>query len=175
MSQHEQTINFGQETNDSVFRSRPEETRLNVGDDFQMTEGPDSQNRPTVVAAQNKLPFSDMPRAQAVNQASRLSDFENSAGPSGGSAPNSVSPNVNTGFAPGLRAAYTTASTDRPDQRRPVSSESPSQRSEKEDFQDIFSELMTGTEHEIAFLTRHYAEVIGPWYALIQPCPLSVH
>jgi hypothetical protein len=44
------------------------------------------------------------------------------------------------------------------------SSETPSQRSEKEEFQDIFSEFMTGTEHEIAFLTRHYAEIIGPWY-----------
>lgn len=50
------------------------------------------------------------------------------------------------------------------DYRRVTSSETPSQRSEKEEFQDIFSEFMTGTEHEIAFLTRHYAEIIGPWY-----------
>ena len=45
-----------------------------------------------------------------------------------------------------------------------LQSASPSQRSEREEFQDIFSELMTGTEHEIAFLTRHYSETLGPWY-----------
>ncbi|KAH8435181.1 uncharacterized protein LDX57_012810 [Aspergillus melleus] len=45
-------------------------------------------------------------------------------------------------------------------------SASPSQRSEKEEFQDIFSELMTGTEHEIAFLIRHYSETLGPWLDL---------
>ncbi|PLB50004.1 C6 finger domain protein [Aspergillus steynii IBT 23096] len=43
---------------------------------------------------------------------------------------------------------------------------SPSQRSEREEFQDIFSELMTGTEHEIAFLIRHYSETLGPWLDL---------
>ncbi|GES61226.1 C6 finger domain protein [Aspergillus terreus] len=46
-----------------------------------------------------------------------------------------------------------------------TSSGSPSQRSEKE-FQDIFSELMTGTEHEVAFLTRHFSEIVGPWLDL---------
>ncbi|KAE8148903.1 hypothetical protein BDV25DRAFT_157310 [Aspergillus avenaceus] len=40
---------------------------------------------------------------------------------------------------------------------------SPSQHSERDEFQDIFSELMTGTEHEIAFLIRHYSENLGPW------------
>ncbi|KAL5355041.1 hypothetical protein BJX96DRAFT_140562 [Aspergillus floccosus] len=47
-----------------------------------------------------------------------------------------------------------------------ASSGSPSQRSEKEEFQDIFSELMTGTEHEVAFLTRHFSEIVGPWLDL---------
>ncbi|KAL4998483.1 hypothetical protein BDV10DRAFT_167130 [Aspergillus recurvatus] len=45
----------------------------------------------------------------------------------------------------------------------PPSSRTPSQRGEQEEFQDIFSELMTGTEHEICFLTRHYCEVIAAW------------
>lgn len=52
-------------------------------------------------------------------------------------------------------------------QRSHVSRLSPSGRlsqlSEKEEFQDIFSELMTGTEHEIAFLTRHFSGILGPW------------
>ncbi|KAL4908524.1 hypothetical protein BDW74DRAFT_101504 [Aspergillus multicolor] len=47
---------------------------------------------------------------------------------------------------------------------RPSLSRTPSQRGEQEEFQDIFSELMTGTEHEISFLTRHYCEVISNWF-----------
>ncbi|KAI9368128.1 hypothetical protein BJX61DRAFT_240519 [Aspergillus egyptiacus] len=47
-------------------------------------------------------------------------------------------------------------------QTRP-SSKSPSQRSERGEFEEIFSELMTGTAHEISFLTRHYSEVLAPW------------
>lgn len=44
----------------------------------------------------------------------------------------------------------------------------PSIQIEQENFYDIFSELMTGTEHEIAFLTRHFSEFLGPWYATAQ-------
>ncbi|PKY01038.1 putative C6 finger domain protein [Aspergillus campestris IBT 28561] len=44
--------------------------------------------------------------------------------------------------------------------------ESPSMRSDREDFQDIFSELMTGTEHELSFLIRHYSDTVGPWLDL---------
>lgn len=40
----------------------------------------------------------------------------------------------------------------------------PSIQNEQENFHDIFSELMTGSEHEIAFLTRHFSEFLGPWY-----------
>lgn len=40
----------------------------------------------------------------------------------------------------------------------------PSVQNEQENFHDIFSELMTGSEHEIAFLTRHFSEFLGPWY-----------
>ena len=82
---------------------------------------------------------------------------------SGGTVQNSVSPNTTMAFAPGLQTAFNAAASDAFDHRRPVSSEDPSRRSENEDFEDIFSELMTGTEHELAFLTRHYAEYIGPW------------
>jgi hypothetical protein len=53
--------------------------------------------------------------------------------------------------------------SNRPDFTRLVTSENLSQRSEKEEFQDIFSELMTGTEHETAFLIRHFSDVLGPW------------
>lgn len=39
----------------------------------------------------------------------------------------------------------------------------PSDRGEREQFQDIFSELMTGTEHELCFLVRHYCEILASW------------
>ena len=45
-----------------------------------------------------------------------------------------------------------------------TASGSPSQPSEKDEFQDIFSELQTGTEHETAFLIRHFSDNLGPWY-----------
>ncbi|KAI9932520.1 hypothetical protein ASPWEDRAFT_144490 [Aspergillus wentii DTO 134E9] len=78
-------------------------------------------------------------------------------------AQNSVSPN-NDPFNV-LNAPYPGLG-QRPRDSRVSSSEEPSQRSEKEEFQDIFSELMTGTEHEIAFLIRHFSEVLGPWLDL---------
>lgn len=68
-------------------------------------------------------------------------------------------------LVPNFENSYNIQPPDRQNYGRHFTSESPSQRSEKEEFQDIFSELMTGTEHEIAFLTRHFAEVLGPWYA----------
>jgi len=81
----------------------------------------------------------------------------------------SVSPNSAMGFSSGLDTNKAGAGpNDRPDYRRVVSSESSSQRGEKEEFQDIFSELMTGTEHEIAFLIRHFTQIIAPWYVIVR-------
>lgn len=71
------------------------------------------------------------------------------------------------GHTAALDDSYDANRSGAPDYATMISSETTSQRSEKEDFQDIFSELITGTEHEIAFLTRHFAEVIGPWYVLM--------
>ena len=47
-----------------------------------------------------------------------------------------------------------------------VPQEGPLQGDGKEQFLDVFSELMTGSEHELSFLTRHFSEVLGPWYVL---------
>ncbi|KAL5344140.1 hypothetical protein BJX70DRAFT_9045 [Aspergillus crustosus] len=44
-----------------------------------------------------------------------------------------------------------------------VLSRTPSERGEREEFQDIFSELMTGTEHETCFLIRHFCENLASW------------
>lgn len=51
----------------------------------------------------------------------------------------------------------------------------PSIQNEQENFHDIFSELMTGSEHEIAFLTRHFSEFLGPWYVTTHAFPLNFH
>ncbi|KAA8649610.1 hypothetical protein EYZ11_004325 [Aspergillus tanneri] len=47
-----------------------------------------------------------------------------------------------------------------------IQSTSPSQHSEREEFQHIFSELMKGTEHEIAFLIRYFSETLSTWLDL---------
>lgn len=176
MPQHEQTINLDQESNESDFQVQPQKAGLDMNGDFEMTDSLVSQNRPAM-ATQNEhpLPLSDMPRAQAIPDSDHLSGFERRGSPSGGAAHFSASPNTNKGALPALQSAYGVHSTDRPDQGRLVSSGSPSQRSEKEDFQDIFSELMTGSEHEAAFLSRHYAEVIGPWYVLTRHASTAIY
>ncbi|RAH61473.1 hypothetical protein BO85DRAFT_466676 [Aspergillus piperis CBS 112811] len=39
-------------------------------------------------------------------------------------------------------------------------------QSDKEDFHEVVSELMTDSEHEISFLIRHYSQHIAPWLDL---------
>ncbi|CAI7602563.1 unnamed protein product [Penicillium manginii] len=78
----------------------------------------------------------------------------------------SISPNATTGRTPASESTYNKASVGQSQRERYMSSESVSQRSEKEEFQDIFSELTTGSEHELAFLSRHFTEIIAPWLDL---------
>ena len=42
--------------------------------------------------------------------------------------------------------------------------DSQSVQSDKEDFHEVVSELMTDSEHEISFLIRHYSQHIAPWF-----------
>ncbi|KAK6824304.1 hypothetical protein RU639_005014 [Aspergillus parasiticus] len=67
---------------------------------------------------------------------------------------NATSPHVLGNAYNGVRSRPPSSNT---------ASGSPSQPSERDEFQDIFSELLTGTEHEIAFLIRHFSENLGPW------------
>ncbi|KAJ5116966.1 hypothetical protein N7456_001314 [Penicillium angulare] len=86
---------------------------------------------------------------------------------SGTNDPNPISPNVPLGFtSPNYPRPYTTTPSSQSNHHGLTPSEIQSQQSEKEEFHDIFSDLMTDTEHEAAFLTRHYAEVIAPWLDL---------
>ncbi|KAL2817963.1 hypothetical protein BDW59DRAFT_181963 [Aspergillus cavernicola] len=63
---------------------------------------------------------------------------------------------------PPQRTAVHDSRQPSPHSRVPGSA-SPSQGTERDNFQDIFSELMTGTQHEISFLVRHYAESLASW------------
>lgn len=130
-----------------------EDARLN-------TAGPSQPN----ATAQTLQPSISGAPVTSANSSGRQS------GPSG-SAHTSVSPAFPMDLSPPHGNTYN-ADPITADYRRVSSSETPSQRSEKEEFQDIFSEFMTGTEHEIAFLARHYAEIIGPWYVARLPDPL---
>lgn len=166
MSQHEQTINLGQERNESVLQMQPD-ARLGASGDFERTEGLASQSRPAMATHnQFSLPLSEMPRAQAMPEFDHLSGFGSSGSQPGDDVRFSAPPNTNNAVSPALQTAFTLP--DRPDPGGPVSSRSPSPRSETDKFQDIFTGLMTGSEHENAFLSRHYAEVIGPWYESIE-------
>lgn len=134
------------------------EATLASRDGFQMAEGPED-----MTAMQSQFSVSNTPEPQYVPKVNRVSGHDSRGSPT---VQNSVSPNTAMGYPSGLENPNTVTSNDRPDYQSLVSRESVSQRNEKEEFQDIFSELMTGTEHEVAFLIRHFSQVIAPWYVL---------
>lgn len=150
----------------STFSFQLEQPRPDFGTDIPMAEVPSTASQPGIVADATHLPSQITAMSQYGPETDRLAGFEGRRGPTRSPAPSSEVPgNAIMGLAPTLGDNYEIPLADRQYYRRPFTSNNPSQRSEKEEFQDIFSELMTGTEHEIAFLTRHFAEVLGPWYA----------
>lgn len=64
---------------------------------------------------------------------------------------------------PATPAGVATPSTQRRLSKGPATPNQASSNGEAEDVQAIFSTLSCGSEHEIAFLVRHYAETLGPW------------
>ncbi|OJJ49496.1 hypothetical protein ASPZODRAFT_112512 [Penicilliopsis zonata CBS 506.65] len=66
----------------------------------------------------------------------------------------------------GPGSSFLVSTDHRPQASRVPSSGAASQRTEEEEFQDIFAKLATGKEHEIAFLVRHFSETIGSWLDL---------
>ncbi|KAJ5884697.1 hypothetical protein N7495_009207 [Penicillium taxi] len=143
---------------------------------FQMEEArPDPQSNLQRPDGNNPLGQSDMvthtkfaipetPGTRPFPRLNHLSAFEGSL-LSKGTINSPISPSI-TRLSTGPENIPRPGSTGRPDYHGLLSTESPSQRSEHEEFQDIFSELMTGTEHEYAFLGRHYTEIVGPWLDL---------
>lgn len=106
---------------------------------------------------------SNAPDAPKTSFSNPALEIEERSGPAPTTIHKSISPNATSGGFPTFEHTFNSNPSESPGIRGMLSSGSSSHRSEKEEFQDIFSELMTGTEHEIAFLTRHFSEVIGPW------------
>ncbi|KAJ5579434.1 hypothetical protein N7450_008301 [Penicillium hetheringtonii] len=120
-----------------------------------------SQN-PEIEALQGQFQLLDDLATHSVSNPKQTAGDEISRNLTGSSA----SPSISAGRKTTSEAAYNQGGIIQSGLERIVSPASASQRSEKEEFHDIFSELMTDTEHEIAFLTRHFAETIGPWLDL---------
>jgi hypothetical protein len=139
-----------------------EETRLHSKDDPMIMDmsGP---SQPGTDLGPQQTTY-NAPEAPTVFSPDLTSGIAESSGSTRSTVQKSISPNAASGGFPTFEQAFTSTPHGSPDNQRVLSSGSSSHQSEKEEFQDIFSELMTGTEHEIAFLTRHYSEVIGPWY-----------
>lgn len=144
------------------------DTSVGARDDAQMTEGLDPSSQSGMIASHNQSSVSPVSGNQSYvepNPSNRFSELGDGDGSSKGIVHNSNSPNAALGYGLATDDLFNKDSSGRSDHRRMVSSESGSRQSEKEDFQDVFSEIMTSTEHEVAFLTRHYVQTIGPWYA----------
>ena len=143
-----------------------EETRLNPQDDPMKMDisGPGS-SQAEQDSPQKTFDVSEATDSYIPHQSLDIGESRRSTP---GSIHKSISPNTSSRGFPTFENTFNSETIASPG-RGIQSPENTSQRSEKEEFQDIFSELMTGTEHEIAFLTRHYSEVIGPWYIFDSP------
>ncbi|KAJ5083038.1 hypothetical protein N7532_012081 [Penicillium argentinense] len=148
-------------TSDSTLNSRQDESHISVKNVQMVEAGPFDDIEPVSLQSQ-----SSVLNGLAAHPASDLNLAFGSRAPTSPIG-NSISPLASIGRTPALENVLHKTSLDRPDTEKMKSSEDISpQRSEREEFQNIVSELMTGTEHEIAFLTRHFAEIIGPWLDL---------
>ncbi|KAJ5781939.1 transcriptional regulator family: Fungal Specific TF [Penicillium psychrosexuale] len=139
--------------------------QMDSRDDSMIVEMPGPSNRPEVAMGSIQQTTMHAPESPAISIHNSISGIEEGSESSRNTIYKSISPTAAAGGFPTFDNTYTPIPHKGPDYQR-VISESSSHRSEKDEFQDIFSELMTGTEHEIAFLTRHYSEVIGPWLDL---------
>ncbi|KAJ5087096.1 hypothetical protein NUU61_008403 [Penicillium alfredii] len=173
---HEQCIqNFSGEENDSsTLHMQMEETRLDVTDNPVMSASSDSSSRPAISTLYNQPPVSSVSDIPSTTEINRDSGLDEASGSTRSTIQSSVSPNA-AETIPSFENAYDVIPDNRREYRFPVSSKSLSQGSEKEEIQDIFSQLMTGTEHEIAFLIRHFSEVLGPWGMFTSPATMEMY
>ncbi|KAJ5779852.1 hypothetical protein N7457_007572 [Penicillium paradoxum] len=165
---NEQILQWNQspEQVDPALSLQMGQSRLDSREDPMMVEMPGlgPSSRPEVATGSTQHTTIHAPESPAISLPNSISGVEEGSGSTRNTIYKSMSPTAATNF-PAFENSYNQIPHKRPEYHR-LMSETPSQRSEKEEFQDIFSELMTGTEHEIAFLTRHFSEVIGPWLDL---------
>ncbi|KAK9849727.1 hypothetical protein MYU51_013245 [Penicillium brevicompactum] len=163
---HQQILQWNQPPEqNSPLHLQMEETRLVSRDDPMITDMPDSTQSGTEQNVSSEHTHNPLEAINTTYTPHQPLDIGESNVSTPGTVNNSISPRASGGF-PTFEHTLNSNMTQSPGIRGVQSSESSSHRSEKEEFQDIFSELMTGTEHEIGFLTRHYSEVIGPWLDL---------
>lgn len=72
-------------------------------------------------------------------------------------------PSHNTSSAPATPAGVTELSTQSHHSTGPTTPNPVPSEGQVDDVQSVFTALSSGSEHEIAFLVRHYAETLGPW------------
>ncbi|KAJ6016163.1 transcriptional regulator family: Fungal Specific TF [Penicillium herquei] len=142
--------------------SSREETRSNLTHDAETS----SSGQLSFVTSQKKFFDPQSSESQLLAEPNYFQHPNAGSRSSRSTGHDSISPNIGMGFASLPGNTYTPNPNSRPDYPGLTSSESMIHESEKEDFHDLFSEIKTGTEHEIAFLTRHYAENIAPWLDL---------
>jgi hypothetical protein len=165
MGINEQILQWNQppEQVDPALRLQMGETRLDSRDDPMVVEMPGPPSRPEAAVGGTQQMSMNASESPPLSIPNAIPAIEESSGSTRDTMYKSISPNASAGGFPTFENPYNQIPRKRPDYQS-VMSETSSHRSEKEEFQDIFSELMTGTEHEIAFLTRHFSEIIGPWY-----------
>ncbi|KAJ5169954.1 uncharacterized protein N7500_002737 [Penicillium coprophilum] len=163
----EQILQWNQpkERNDPALQFPMREARLDSTDDPMIVEMPGSSNRPELAIGSTHQTNMHAPESPATSNSNSIPGIEEGNRSTRNRIYQSISPTGPAGGFPTFDNTYNAIPQKSPEFHR-VISESSSHRSEKDEFQDIFSELMTGTEHEIAFLTRHYSETIGPWLDL---------
>lgn len=138
------------------------------GDDFMQTAAEDPQRQAEMPMMLSQAPPQQPMHVRSAGQSpvntSYLTGFEQEY-----SAPRNVVHDIAFPITESPLPSTTPGSDF--SQRRPESnpelSGSLSNQNDQEGFHDIFSELMTGTEHEVSFLTRHFSEFLGPWYVMV--------
>ena len=136
-------------------------TDLGTRDEAQTTAGSSLSSQLSMAVLENQPSIS--PSNRPGMESNCCPGIEDSNIPLRGNIRKSTLPSVAQEYGLTARNLTIGALNGRPDHRSMGLSENVSQESEKEEFQNVFSEITTSNEHEIAFLTRHYVQTIGPW------------
>ncbi|KAJ5621616.1 hypothetical protein N7528_006399 [Penicillium herquei] len=155
-----------QESHGPISDSSHEETRPSLTHDGQTIAETGPSGQLSFVTSQNQFFNPQSSGSQLLAEQSYFPDPNDGSRSSRSTGHDSISPLISMDYSSLPGNTYNPNPNSRPDYPELTSSESMAHQSEKEYFHDLFSEIKTGTEHEIAFLTRHFAENIAPWLDL---------